>query len=169
MAASPACSSARTLRTQPEEIYRALIEATAFGTRTIVESMERSGVPVHDLVACGGLPEKNKLLMQIYADVTGKTISVSASPQTCALGAAMHGAVAAGSADGGYDTIRDAAGAMAHLQAQVWQPNASAHRMYSRLYAEYVKLHDYFGRGANPVMYRLRELRDESLEESAQA
>lgn len=158
-----------TLRTQPEEIYRALIEATAFGTRTIVEAMEKAGVPVHDLVACGGLPEKNKLLMQIYADVTGKNISVSASPQTCALGAAMHGAVAAGAACGGYDTIQQAAATMAHLQSHVWQPDAQAHRMYTQVYAEYMKLHDYFGRGVNPVMYRLRELRDQAIEGAAGA
>ena len=92
-----------TLATKPEEIYRALIEATAYGTRVIVEAFEKNGVPVTELVACGGLPEKNKLLMQIYADVTGREFKVSASKQTPALGSAMFGAVAAGKARGGYD------------------------------------------------------------------
>ena len=98
-----------TLATKAPEIYRALIEATAFGTRVIVEAFEKNGVPVNELVACGGLPEKNKLLMQIYADVTGREIKVTASKQTPALGSAMFGAVAAGSTAGGYDSIFDAA------------------------------------------------------------
>ncbi len=87
-----------TLATRPEEIYRALIEATAYGTRVIVETFQQNGVPIHELVACGGLPEKNKLLMQIYADVTGCPFRISASKQTPALGSAMFGAVAAGKA-----------------------------------------------------------------------
>src|SRR5471032_3032113 len=94
----------RVLFRSPPEIYRALIEATAFGTRVIVEAFESAGVPVRGLVACGGLPERNKLLMQIYADVTGLTIEVAASSQTPALGSAMFGAVAAGAAAGGYDS-----------------------------------------------------------------
>ncbi|MEJ7695294.1 MAG: FGGY-family carbohydrate kinase [Candidatus Limnocylindrales bacterium] len=85
-----------TLATVPEEIYRALIEATAFGTRVIIETFEANGVPIHDIVACGGLAEKSPLIMQIYADVTGKTFRISASDQTPALGSAMHAAVAAG-------------------------------------------------------------------------
>ena len=85
-----------TLATKPEEIYRALIEATAYGKRIIIETFQKNGVPIHELVACGGLPEKNKLLMQIYADVIGLPIRISASKQTPALGSAMFGAVAAG-------------------------------------------------------------------------
>ena len=100
-----------TLATTAPEIYRALIEATAYGTRMIIESFEASGVPIRDLVACGGLPERNRLLMQIYADVTKREISVAASPQTPALGSAMFAAVAAGAAAGGYDRIEDAAAA----------------------------------------------------------
>ena len=152
-----------TLATRAEEIYRALIEATAFGTRTIVEAFESKGVAVNDLVACGGLPEKNRLLMQIYADVTGRAIKLADPLQTCsALGAAMHGAVAAGAAAGGYDSIVDAARKMARVQRLTFKPNAQAHAVYDKLYAEYHALHDYFGRGANDVMKRLKILKREA-------
>jgi len=152
-----------TLATRPEEIYRALIEATAYGTRMIIETFEDSGVAVNELVAAGGLPERNKLLMQIYADVTGREIKVVGTPQAGALGAAMHGAVAAGSAAGGYDDITQAARSMAHLKDERFQPNADHAQVYDRLYAEYVALHDYFGRGANQVMKRLKRLKAQAL------
>lgn len=148
-----------TLATQAPEIYRALIEATAFGTRVIVEALENNEVPVNELVACGGLPEKNKLLMQIYADVTGREFKIAASKQTPALGAAMFGAVAAGSANGGYDSIFDATQKMARLKQETFTPNPQAQKTYDTLYAEYVTLHDYFGRGTNDVMKRLKHLR----------
>ena len=115
-----------TLATRPEEIYRALIEATAFGTRVIVETFQQNGVPIHELVACGGLPEKNRLLMQIYSDVTGLPIRVSASKQTPALGSAMFGAVAAGARSGGYDTIYDAASRMARLKDEAYRARPGA-------------------------------------------
>jgi L-ribulokinase len=151
-----------TLATKAEEIYRALIEATAFGTRTIIEAFESKGVEVNALVACGGLPEKNKLLMQIYADVTGREIKIAEQLQTCsALGSAMHGAVAAGRASGGYDTIAEAAQHMAHVQKLTYRPKAENHVIYNRLFKEYRTLHDYFGRGANDVMKRLKALRRE--------
>jgi L-ribulokinase len=153
-----------TLLTRPEEIYRALIEATAFGTRMIVDNFLEHGVPVDDLYACGGLPEHNQLLMQIYADVTGKDIRVSASNQTAALGSAMFGAVAAGAAAGGYDDIVQAAASMARLKPEVYRPDPAAHAVYDRLYAEYRRLHDYFGRGENSVMKTLKAIRDEALE-----
>jgi L-ribulokinase len=152
-----------TLLTRPEEIYRALIEATAFGTRMIIENFRAHGVPVDELYACGGLPEHNALLMQIYADVTGMEIKLSASSQTPALGSAMFGAVAAGAAAGGYDDIVDAARAMAHLRSESFTPDSAAHATYSRLYAEYARLHDYFGRGENNVMKTLKTMRDEAL------
>lgn len=152
-----------TLATKPEEIYRALIEATAFGTRVIVEAFENNGVPVHELVACGGLPEKNFLLMQIYADVTGREMKVTASGQTPALGSAMFGAVAAGSKAGGYDTIFEAAKQMAHLKDVVYKPNAENKAVYDLLFAEYLGLHDYFGRGENDVMKRLKKIKVEAL------
>ncbi len=144
-----------TLQTRPEEMYRALLEATAFGTRVIVETLAAGGVPIHELVACSGLPVRNRLLMQIYADVTGKPIRVAASEQTCALGAALHAAVAAGA----YPDIRAAAQAMARLRPEAYQPNPQATRIYDRLYREYLTLHDYFGRGGNAVMQRLREIK----------
>jgi L-ribulokinase len=150
-----------TLGTRPEEIYRALIEATAYGTRVIIEAFEKNGVRVDELVACGGLPEQNKMLMQIYADVTGRSIKISASKQTPALGSAMFGAVAAGSGAGGYDTIFEAAKYMAALKDEVYHPIAENQKTYDRLYAEYVRLHDYFGRGENNVMKTLKQIRDE--------
>jgi L-ribulokinase len=149
-----------TLSTKPEEIYRALIEATAYGTRVIIEAFENYGVPVYELVACGGLPEKNKLLMQIYSDVTGREFKVAASAQTSALGSAMFGAVAAGKAAGGYDTIFEAARHMARLKDEVYRPNLEAKKVYDQLFAEYVRLHDYFGRGENNVMKTLKAIRD---------
>jgi len=152
-----------TLATSAEEIYRALIEATAYGTRIIIETFEKSGVPVKELVACGGLPERNKLLMQIYSDVTGREIKVAASSQAGALGSAMFGAVAAGQAAGGYDTIFEAARYMAHLKDEVYRPIAENQAVYDQLYAEYVRLHDYFGRGQNDVMKRLKALKQQVL------
>jgi len=147
-----------TIATKPEEIYRALIEALAFGTRTIIDSFENSGVPVDELYACGGLPYKNKLLMQIFADVTGRRIKVARSEQTCALGSAMFGAIAAGKAAGGYDTVEQAARKMAGVRRQVFRPRKAEQKVYDRLYAEYAKLHDTFGRGDNPVMKTLKAL-----------
>jgi L-ribulokinase len=151
-----------TLGTRSEDIYRALIEATAYGTRVIIEAFEKNGVRVDELVACGGLPEKNKLLMQIYADVTGRNFKISASKQTPALGSAMFGAVAAGSRAGGYDTIVEAARRMARLKDEVYQPIPANKKIYDRLFAEYVRLHNYFGRGENNVMKTLKRIRDEA-------
>ena len=148
-----------SLATKPEEIYRALIEATAYGTRMIVEAFQKNGVPIHELVACGGLPGKNKLLMQIYADVMGMPFKVSASKQTPALGSAMFGAVAAGKDAGGYESIFDAAKTMAKLKDAYYKPNMANKAIYDQLFAEYQTLHDYFGRGANHVMKRLKALK----------
>jgi L-ribulokinase len=152
-----------TLATRPEEIYRALIEATAFGTRVIIESFQKHGVPVNELVATGGLPERNKLLMQIYSDVTGQEMKVGASSQAGALGSAMFGAVAAGKAAGGYDSIFDAAKKMAHLKDETYQPIRENKLVYDRLYAEYLRLHDYFGRGENDVMKTLKQIKSEVI------
>jgi L-ribulokinase len=151
-----------TLATKAEEIYRALIEATAYGTRVIVDTFEANGVPVRQLVACGGLPEKNKLLMQIYADVTGREIKVSASKQTPALGSAMFGAVAAGKASGGYASIYEAAQVMAHLKDESFIPIPANQKVYETLFAEYIRLHDYFGRGGNNVMKTLKKIKAEA-------
>ncbi len=150
-----------TLGTKAEDIYRALIEATAYGTRVIIEAFEKNGVRVDELVACGGLPEKNKMLMQIYADVTGRNFKISAAKQTPALGSAMFGAVAAGSRAGGYDTVFEAARHMARLKDEMYQPIPANQKIYDRLFAEYVRLHDTFGRGENNVMKTLKRIRDE--------
>lgn len=152
-----------TLETRPAAIYHALIEATAFGTRVIIEQLRDSGVPVEEIYACGGLPEKNPLLMQIYSDVTGLTMKVARSGQASALGAAMFGALAAGSAGGGFDDLKSAAAKMTGVREKEYRPNSKAHATYSRLYNEYKALHDYFGRGANDVMKRLRALRAEAV------
>jgi len=152
-----------TLLTKPEEIYRALIEATAYGTRVIIETFEESGVAVKEIVATGGLPERNKLLMQIYADVTGREFKVAASKQAGALGSAMFGAVAAGGAADGYDTIFEAAQHMAHLKDESFRPIPEHQAVYDKLYAEYKLLHDYFGRGGNDVMKRLKRIKAEAL------
>jgi len=149
-----------TLSTKPEEMYRALLEATAFGTRKIVDAFHSNGVPVEELYACGGLPQKNRLLMQIYADVTNREIKVADSKQTPALGAAMFGAVAAGAANGGYDSIVDAAQRMARVREETFKPIPENVAVYEKLYREYNALHDYFGRGANDVMKRLKAIRD---------
>jgi L-ribulokinase len=147
-----------TLNTKPEEIYRALIEATAFGTNKIIRSFEDKGLKIDELYGCGGLP-KNKLLMQIFSDITGKEILVAESGQASALGSAMFGAVAAGSKAGGYDNINDAAKKMARVKDESFKPNKDNHAVYKKLYAEYEILHDYFGRGANDVMKRLKQIK----------
>ncbi len=150
-----------TLATKPEEIYRALIEATAYGKRVIIETFINNDVPIHELIACGGLPEKNKVLMQIYADVIGLPIRVNASKQTSALGSAMFGAVAAGKNAGGYDSIYEAAKKMAHLKDEIYSPIPENQKIYHQLYLEYLILHDYFGRGDNDVMKRLKRIKAE--------
>jgi L-ribulokinase len=152
-----------TLLTKPEEIYRALIEATAYGTRLIIETFNQHHVPIRELIATGGLPDRNKLLMQIYADVTGLPIYVPEATQIGAVGSAMHGAVAAGAKAGGYDSILEAAIKMARLREESYQPIPENKAIYDRLFAEYVTLHDYFGRGANNVMKRLKALKTEIL------
>jgi len=151
-----------TLATKPEEMYRALIEATAYGTREIIETFEANGVPIHELFACGGIASKDPFMMQIYADVTNREIRISDSTQTVALGSAMFGAVAAGKANGGYDSIFEAARIMPRLKDVVYKPDPEAVRVYDRLFAEYVLLHDYFGRGQNDVMKRLKAIKKES-------
>ena len=147
-----------TLQTRPEDVYRALVEATAFGTRVIVEAFDGAGVPVTDFIAAGGLL-KNPLVMQVYADVLRRPISVIGSDQGPALGSAMHAAVAAGA----HPDIRAAADAMGRLERDVWLPDAARADGYDALFAEYVVLHDHFGRGANEVMHRLRALRRSAL------
>ncbi len=146
-----------TLTTKPEQVYRALLEATAFGTRKIVETFQKSGVEVNEFIVAGGLL-KNKFLMQLYSDATRLPLSTIASDQGPALGSAIHAAVAAGE----YANIREAAEAMGKSNRGVYQPNESASKEYDKLYFEYEILHDYFGRGVNDVMKRLKKIRREA-------
>ena len=148
-----------TLTTTPPEMYRAILESTVFGTYKIIKQFEESGVAIDELYACGGLPGKNPFLMQIMADVTNRTIKVSASDQTVALGAAMWGAVAAGAGAGGYDNVTDAANNMARLRDEAFAPNPGNHAMYMKLFAEYERLHDLFGRGGDSVMKNLKDIK----------
>jgi L-ribulokinase len=141
--------------TRPHEIYRALIEATAFGTRKIIEAFTTQHVPIRKLVACGGLAQKNRLLLQIYADVTQRPIELVSTEQASALGAAMHAAVAAGV----FPDMKAAASKMASPVEKVYKPNAKAAAIYEGLYSEYSRLHDYFGRGENNIMKTLERLR----------
>jgi L-ribulokinase len=147
-----------TLASRADEIYRALLEATAFGTRVIIEAFCASGLDVSELVIAGGLM-RNELLMQIYADVTRRPLSLVGSEQAPALGSAIHAAVAAGA----YPDVRAAAAAMGSRRAARYTPDPASADVYDQLYAEYRLLHDYLGRGANEVMHRLRVLRDRAM------
>lgn len=147
------------LHTGPGEIYRALLESTVFGTRVIVESLENVGIPVEEIVACGGLPFQNRLLMQLTADITGRPVRVAASRQAPALGSAMFAAVAAGSALGGYDNIIDASAAMARLGDDEYLPDIASQPIYDELFGIYRHLHDSLSAEASE-MKRLRSIQD---------
>ena len=147
------------LATRAPDIYRALIESTAYGTREIIEAFEAKGIEVRELVAAGGLPEKNALLRQIFADVTGRPIKLAGSAQAPALGAAMHAAVAAGI----YSDIHAAADKMGKLKDGVVEPIAENQAVYNQLFAEYQTLYHYFGRGANDAMKRLKAIKHAAL------
>jgi L-ribulokinase len=151
-----------TLLTKPEEIYRALIEATAYGTRMIVETFRSNGVPVDEMFAAGGIAEKNALMMQIYADVLNMDIKISASSQTPALGSAMFGAVAAGKERGGYDSIQEAAKDMGRVKEEVYKPISKNSEVYDQLFKEYARLYEYFGKGENNVMKTLKKIKSTS-------
>jgi L-ribulokinase len=155
----------QTLHTRPHEIYRSLIEATAYGALVIIDRIEEYGVPIREIVNCGGLAVRSPLLMQIYADITGRPMKVSRSEQTPALGAAIFGAVAAGKEAGGYATVEDAQRTMTGTRT-TYLPDQDAHAVYARLYALYHQLHDAFGAprwsgGLYNAMKDLLTLRDE--------
>jgi L-ribulokinase len=150
----------QTLYTTPAEIYRALIEATAFGALIIINRFEEYGVKISSVMNCGGIAEKSPLVMQIYADVTGRPMKISRSAQTCALGSAIAAAVVAG-AHKDYATAQKR---MAGLKLKVYKPNPKAHATYKELYILYKQLHDAFGTkdgGGNlyGVMKKLIEIR----------
>ena len=140
-----------TLRTKPEDIYRTWLESTAFGAKMIVDTLEQSRVSIKTLKVAGGIAHKNALLMQIYADVLGREIRLCESTQAGALGSAIYAAAAAGV----YPDIPTAAKAMGSPVVKTYTPNRENQKAYEKLYAEYVKLYDYFGRGGNDVMKRL--------------
>ena len=142
-----------TLQTKPEQIYRSLLEATAFGLRAILEAYRAAGVAVEEIWACGGIPNKNPLLMQIYADVLDMPLHVSACTQAPALGAAIYAAAAAGCGD-----IYEMVDAMGDRSCRIFEPNSRNQEVYDELYGEYKRLHDYFGKGENAVMERLRAI-----------
>jgi L-ribulokinase len=144
-----------TLATRPDEIYRALIEATAFGTRKIVEAFEAAGVPVTEFVVAGGL-KRNALIMRIYADVLRRPVRLAASEQAPALGSAIHAAVAAGA----YPDVVTASRAMGRVEERFYEPDPANADVYDALYAEYLLLHDHFGVGADKAMHRLRRIRN---------
>jgi len=148
-----------TLQTKPEEMYRALIEATAYGTRKIIETFRANGVPVNEFYASGGISQKNPMAMQIYADIIQIPIRIGGTSQGPALGSAIFGAVAAGAKQGGYDDVFQAAKEMGKVRDTVYYPIPENAAVYDKLYEEYTILHDYFGRGANDVMKRLKEIK----------
>jgi L-ribulokinase len=135
----------QTLHTKPEEIYRALVEATAFGALTIINRFEEYGVKISEIINCGGISEKNPLIMQIYADVTGREMKISRSAQSCALGACIAGAVAAGKKAGGYDNFDDAQTAMCAIKDITFKPIPKNVEVYKKLYKLYKQLHDALG------------------------
>ncbi|KAH3761816.1 ribulose kinase [Pelomyxa schiedti] len=155
-----------TLSTQPHEIYRALLEATAFGAKMIIDHVTNQGIRVNEVICCGGIAEKNPLLMQIYADVIGKEMKVSGSPQACALGAAISGAVVAKRTGGGYNTFAEAQAALVPPTTRTYTPCSAAHQAYLRIFKLYTQVHDAFGTQPTPsaplfnVMKELLDLRD---------
>lgn len=148
-----------TLTTKPEEIYRALIEATAFGTRIIVETFREYGVPVNEFFAAGGIAKKDPMTMQIYSDILNLPIKIAGSDEGGALGSAILGAVAAGKARGGYDDVYSAAEKLGKVMDFTYKPIPENVELYNKLFEEYKILHDYFGKGGNDVMKRLKKIR----------
>jgi len=158
----------QTLHTRPEEVYRTLIEATAFGARVIIDRFEEYGVKVKEIINCGGIAEKNPLLMQIYADVLNKPMKVSKSSQTCALGAAIFGAVAAGKGKGGFDKVEDAQRVICKLKDTVYKPNLRNNKIYEKIFKLYKELHDVFGtknykKNLYHVMKELIKIKNEAI------
>jgi L-ribulokinase len=147
-----------TLATRPEDVYRALVEATAFGARTIVDTFESSGLPVEEFIVAGGLV-RNPFVMRVYANVLRRPLSIVDTSQGPALGSAIHAAVAAGA----YPDVPAAAAVMGRLRPAAVLPDPADAKVYDLLYAEYTRLHDYFGRGGNDVLHRLRAIRKEAM------
>ncbi len=149
-----------TLGTTQEEIYRAIIESTAFGTRNIIEAMEKQGIKIENIYACGGLSRKSQVVMQIFADIIGKEITTVSVEQTTAFGAAMYGMVAAGRERGGYDSFEEMAEALKVTKAAVFTPDAENHRIYDKLFEYYLRLTEYFGVTNRDIMEDLKDIQD---------
>ncbi len=147
------------LLTKPEDIYRALIESTAFGARVIMEQFEECGISIHEVYATGGIAKKSPLIMQIYADIMNRPIKIGKSDQAVALGSAIMGAVCAKSQNGGYDTIHEAVKKMGGVDEVVYKPIPENVQIYQALYEEFKRLHDYFGQGNNDVMKTLKTIK----------
>jgi L-ribulokinase len=153
-----------SLQSKPEEILRALFEATGFSARMVIDAFDDHGVPVDVISAVGGIAEKNPVLMQLYADIFNREIVVPEVKQACALGSAIFAATAAGSAQGGYDSIEEAAAHMARTEGARYLHNPQNTKIYDTLYEEFKRLHDYFGRGENDVLKKLNALRNRGTE-----
>lgn len=148
-----------TLSTKPEEIYRALLESTAFGTRKIVDNFKDGGINVSEMFVCGGIPQKNRLLLQIYADVLNCEIKIADSNEITALGSAMYAATAAGAEKGGYDNIFDAADQLAKVKKETIIPNPDYVERYNQLYEIYQNIHGYFGIEQVDLMHQLKQMK----------
>ena len=146
-----------TLKTRPEDIYRALVEATAYGTRKIIENYTACGIAIDEVIISGGIARKNPFIMQIYADVLGKPIRIAGSRQNAALSSAIWAAYAAGEANGGYSSLEEAVGHMAAPIVRTYEPDETAKPVYDILYQEYGRLHD--------VLWPRREPGDENTED----
>lgn len=149
-----------TLSTTPESVYRALIESTAFGTRNIIESMEKHGVKIEHIYACGGLSRKSSFVMQTFCDVLGREIAVTGITQTTAYGAAIYGMVAAGKDRGGFDTFSEATQKLCGNPSKIFIPDMENHRVYEMLFEKYMFLNDLFGIEHKEIMTSLKELRE---------
>lgn len=148
-----------TVTTEPHEVYRALLESTAFGTRRVIETFEAGGVAIREVIACGGLAEHNALLLQLTADIIGREVQAAPVPHASAVGSAIYAAAATGSAAGGYAELRDAIRRMGATDRTTYRPRAAAQRVYASLYQDYLGLARYFGEGGTTVMERLRRQR----------
>lgn len=148
------------LQTKPEEIYMTLIEATGFGTKLIVEEFEKAGISIDTIIMCGGIPLKNPMLVQVYADILNRTIRVSQTTQAAAVGAAILGIAAAPSEVTGYHSLEEVAKHIGKRGEQIYSPNSENVHAYDQLYQEYLALYEYFGKGTNDVMKRLKKRRE---------
>ena len=152
-----------TLRSRPEEVYRALVEATAFGARIIMDTFREYNVPINNIFACGGLAHKSDFIMQLYADILGQDITVTAIPQTSALSSGIFAAVAAGKERGGYDTFEEAVKNMVKPPKRVYHPVAENTLAYAPLFEVYREMHDLMGRNGNSPLKKLRAIQKKAL------